>query len=77
MAKKPEHIMEAINTLKMVHIKNIYIKNRRKRVTLRVFPGGPGVRSPHFHCLGQGSVPSRGTKILKTVQRDQKIRKRD
>ena len=77
MAKIPEHKMEAIKTLKMVHIQNIYIKNKRKKVTLRVFNGGLGVRTPHFHCLGQGSVPSRGTKILKTVQCGQKIRKRD
>ena len=77
MAKKPEHKMEAIKTLTMVHIKNIYIKNKRKRVTHRVFNGGLGVRTPHFHCLGQGSVPSHQTKILKTVQCGQKIRKRD
>ena len=41
-----------------------------------VFPGGLGVRTQHFHCLGQGSTPGRGTKILKTVQCGQKIRKK-
>ena len=27
-------------------------------------PGGPVVRTWHFHCRGLGSVPGRGTKIL-------------
>ena len=36
MTKKPKHKIEALKTVKMVHIKNIYIKNKRKNVTLRV-----------------------------------------
>ena len=27
------------------------------------FHGGPGVRTWHFHCCGQGSIPGWGTKI--------------
>ena len=75
MANKPAHKVEAIKTFKMVHIKK-NIKSKRKRATLKVFPGGPGVRTTCFHCHGQGSVPSQGTKILKTVQCGQKIRKK-
>lgn len=36
MAKKTEHKIEALKTVTMVHIKKIYIKNKRKNVTLRV-----------------------------------------
>ena len=74
--KKTGHKVEAIKTFKMLHIKK-NIKSKRKRATLKVFPGGPGVRTPCFYCHCQGSVPSQGTKILKTVQCGQKIRKRD
>ena len=28
------------------------------------FPGGPVVRTPHFHCRGAGSIPGQETKIL-------------
>ena len=27
------------------------------------FPGGPVVKTLHFHCRGQGSIPGWGTKI--------------
>ena len=74
--KKPKHKTEAIKTLKMVHVKKIHIKKKRQSVTLRVFPGGLGVRTQCFHCLGQGSIPGQGTKILITVQCAQKKKKR-
>ena len=33
------------------------------RVILWEFPGGPVVRTQHFHCCGQGSIPGLGAKI--------------
>ena len=60
----------------MVHIKKYICLKKGKRVTPKVFPGGLGVRTQRFHWLGQGSIPGRGTKILKTVQCCQKIRKK-
>lgn len=35
-------------------------------------PGGPVVKTEHFHCHGQGSIPGRGTNILKAVRCGQK-----
>ena len=29
----------------------------------RDFPGGPVVKTPHFHCRGMGSIPGWGTNI--------------
>ena len=40
------------------------------------FPGDPGVRTQHFHCHDQGSIPGQKTKTLQTVQCGQKIRKK-
>ena len=37
------------------------------------FPGGPVVRTQHFHCRGLGSIPGRGTNIPQAVQCNQKI----
>ena len=34
---------------------------------IREFPGGPEVRTWHFHFSGPGSIPVQGTKIPKTV----------
>ena len=31
------------------------------------FPGGPAVRTWHFHCCGLGSIPGQGTRIPKAV----------
>ena len=28
------------------------------------FPGGPVVKTPHWHCRGMGPIPGLGTKIL-------------
>ena len=39
---------------------------------MREFPGGPVVRTWHFHCCGLGSIPGQGTKILQAVQCCQK-----
>ena len=36
------------------------------------FPGGPVVKTPHFHCRGAGSIPGRGAKVPHTVWRNQK-----
>ena len=44
----------------------------------RDFPGGPVIKTPHFHCSGQGSIPGLGTKILyATGGRNQKKRKKN
>ena len=32
------------------------------------FPGGPVIRTPHFHCRGLGSILSQGTKIPLATQ---------
>ena len=39
-------------------------------------PGGPVVRTWHFHCSGTGSIPGWGTKIPQVAWRGQKILKR-
>ena len=39
------------------------------------FPGGPVVRTRHFHCRGLGSIPGQGTEIPQAVQRGQKNQK--
>ena len=44
-----------------------------KNVLYREFPGGPVVRTLHFH--GPGSIPGRGTKIPQAKFRDQKQNK--
>ena len=41
------------------------------------FPGGPVVRTQHFHCPGSGSIPGRGTKIPKAERGTAKIMKQD
>ena len=40
----------------------------RAKTYWREFPGGPGVRTLHFHCRGAGSIPDRGTKIPQAAQ---------
>ena len=32
------------------------------------------VRTQHFHCLGQDSIPGQGTKILQALQCGQKVK---
>ena len=41
------------------------------------FPGGPVVKTPHFHSRGTGSVPGRGTKILHAAWPKKKNRERE
>ena len=36
------------------------------------FPGGPGVRTWHFHCCGPGSTPCWGTKIPQAARHSKK-----
>ena len=43
---------------------------------MKEFPGGPVVRTPHFHCRGPGSIPGQGTKILQATRHSQKTPKR-
>ena len=38
----------------------------------REFPGGPVVRTQHFHCCDTGSIPGQGTKIPQATQHNQK-----
>ena len=40
------------------------------------FPGGPVVRTRAFTAEGTGSIPGRGTRILKATRRNQKKKKR-
>ena len=40
------------------------------------FPGGPVVRTRHFHRHGPGSTAGRGTKIPQAVCMDQKKKKK-
>ena len=39
------------------------------------FPGGPVVRTLHFHCRGPGFNPGWGTKIPQAVRHGQKKQK--
>ena len=43
--------------------------------TTREFPGGPVVRTQHFHCYGPGSIPGWETKILQAARHGQKNKK--
>ena len=38
----------------------------------REFPGGPVVRTQHFHSCDTGSIPGQGTKIPQATQHNQK-----
>ena len=40
------------------------------------FPGGPVVRTRHFHCRGLGSILGRGTKIPQAARRGRKNQKK-
>ena len=44
-------------------------KSRFKIRSEGELPGGPVVRTQHFHCRGPGSIPGRRTKILQATQR--------
>ena len=37
----------------------------------REFPGGPVIRTLHFHCRGHGSIPGPGTNIPHAAQHGQ------
>ena len=37
------------------------------KLQIRGSPGGPVVRTQHFHCQGPGSIPGQGTKISQVV----------
>ena len=52
------------------------LKKKKKELHFKEFPGDPGVRTQHFHCHDQGSIPGQKTKTLQTVQCGQKIRKK-
>ena len=39
------------------------------------FPGGPVVKTLHFHCRGLGSIPGLGTKILQSKKK-KRLRKK-
>ena len=58
----------------VVRIKVRCIKNAN-----REFPGGPVVRTPHFHCRGPrfDSLTGQGTKILQAARRGQKKNRMD
>ena len=45
---------------------------RRKRSSIREFPGGSMIRTQCFPCHGLGSVPGWGTTILQATQCDKK-----
>ena len=40
------------------------------------FPGGPVVRTRHFHCRGWGSIPGWGTKIPHAGDAAKKIKQK-
>ena len=48
-------------------------KEGRLGSTLRWdLPGGPVLKTRHFHCRGQGSIPGQGTNILHAVWHGQR-----
>ena len=55
----------------------IFESNLNNNRNLGEFPGGPVVRTQHFHCRGPGSIPSRETKILQAAWRGQKKKKKN
>ena len=52
----------------------LIVKNANNKEIYREFPGGPVVRTWHFHCPGSGSTPGWGTEIMHGV--DQKKKKK-
>ena len=48
-----------------------------KEIKIRVFLGGPGVKSLLFHYRGTGSVPGQGTKIPHTLRCSQGKKKKN
>ena len=51
------------------------VSSKDKSLRPRDFPGGPVVKTPHFHCRGVGSTPGRGAKIPHAARCCQKKKK--
>ena len=48
------------------------LNNTALIINCQEFPGGPVVKTEHFHCHSLGSIPGRGTNVPKAVQCAQK-----
>ena len=48
------------------------LSNTALILSCQEFPGGPVVKTEHFHCHSQGSIPGQGTNIPKAVRCGQK-----
>ena len=53
------------------------LKKKLQKTTPWKFPGGPEVRTPCFHCKGQGSIPSQEIRILQASRCSQKKKRRE
>ena len=47
---------------------SLYQQQAVQNVILGEFPGGPVIRTLHFHCQGLCSIPGQGTKIPQATQ---------
>ena len=54
----------------------VYIFFFSKKTALWEFPGGPVVRTQHFHCQCPGLIPGRGTKTPEAARHSQKKKKK-
>ena len=59
--------------------KGKYLSAKEKKIVQECLwesPGGPMIRTPHFHCCGPCLIPSLRTNILQTVWHNQKKKNR-
>jgi len=49
-------------------MKSLRWKNKTLKNNNRDFPGSPVVKTSHFSCCGQASMPGQGTKIPPATQ---------
>ena len=54
----------------------MYVQRNNIKSNNREFPGGPVVRTRHFHSGGGGLIPGQGTKILLAMWHGQKKKKK-
>ena len=44
-----------------------------KMLSFKGLPGGPAVKTPHFHCRGAGSIFGGGTKSVHAARHSKKV----
>ena len=64
--------MNLLESSSSLAVSRISSKKKKKEFLHGNLPGGPVVKTPHFHCRGLGFDPGQGTKIPQAAQGGQK-----